>query len=366
MPSSKNSSRLLGVELTRGFAAYGVIVIHAGLVCGSVRTPAAIYLQYFFCLTCVPFFLVASFYFAALSSSPTETFLPWLKQRSQRLLVPYAIWTLIYTGLQVLQVLAHPGRMDGLRQLLSDPLGRFFFGASGMALYFLPLLFVGFLVQRVLAPVFAPRSPLVLGLGCLVALFLSSALILSGNDDIFSQVPPFQPLLSHWFGSEQSLFWSTLAPVRFVLVVLAFAIHCLPYIFLGWICARLGPWPLSSHSHRALTALPSLFLLIFVTLAGYTLLTPLLGCAALLLAIALSPAGNSHWIILMGRYSFAIYLMHQVILEVVKFACHGHLHLLTLPLMIPLSLAVFAICFAIAWLSDQFGGKLARATMALP
>ena len=34
-PSAKNSSRLLGVELTRGIAAYGVIVIHAGLVCES-------------------------------------------------------------------------------------------------------------------------------------------------------------------------------------------------------------------------------------------------------------------------------------------------------------------------------------------
>jgi len=366
MPSSQNSSRLLGVELTRGIAAYGVIVIHAGLVCESVRTPAVISLQYFFCLTCVPFFLVASFYFAALSSNQTEAFLPWLKQRSHRLLVPYALWTLIYTGLQLLQVLAHPGRMDGLRQLFSDPLGRFFFGASGMALYFLPLLFIGLLVQKILAPVFARGSPLVLGLGCLIALFISSAMLLTGNDDIFSPLPPFQPLLSSWFGSEPSLFWSTFAPVRFFLAFVALALHCLPYIFLGWIGARLGSWPLTSPSHRAFTAIPSLLLLIWVPVAGYALLTPLLGCAALLLAISLSGTGTSRWIVLVGRYSFAIYLMHQVPLEVIKFACHGHLHLLTLPLIFPISLAVFVACFAVAWLADQFGNKLARAAMALP
>jgi len=60
---SPASERLAGIEWMRGFAAFGVICIHAGLVVHNRTTPAAAELPDLFGFA-VPFFLLISFFFA--------------------------------------------------------------------------------------------------------------------------------------------------------------------------------------------------------------------------------------------------------------------------------------------------------------
>ncbi len=59
---SNQKKRLLGIDLFRGIAAYGVVLIH-GL--GEIpRNENALLISNFFVAFCVPFFLATSFYFS--------------------------------------------------------------------------------------------------------------------------------------------------------------------------------------------------------------------------------------------------------------------------------------------------------------
>ena len=72
------------------------------------------------------------------------------------------------------------------------------------------------------------------------------------------------------------------------------------------------------------------------------------------------------WAEVVGRYSFGIYLVHQVILEGIKLAVHNHPLPLNLSTVLPITLATFATAFVLVYLAERFGGKPGRLLMALP
>lgn len=127
-PSSP-STRLVGVELFRGVAAFGVIAIHSGLVVGNALTAEAGQLPRLFDFA-VPFFLAAALYFAALSlARPAAQTGGWLRKRLERLLFPYVAWTLIYTAAQGVKMMIQ-SRTEELGKLLVDPANRIFLGGA--------------------------------------------------------------------------------------------------------------------------------------------------------------------------------------------------------------------------------------------
>jgi fucose 4-O-acetylase-like acetyltransferase len=218
-------------------AAYGVIAIHGSLVCSNV-SPAVAWLQHSFDTFVVPYFLAVSFYFAARGFSLQEPFWPWLQKRGRRLLLPYVLWTVIYTGLQIAQALPRHDRTARLAEVMGDPTGRFFVGGAGMALYFLPLLFVGLLEMRLLSRWFSARSPAgPLLAGLLFSLVAAIWLHATHNGFSTTRQTAFQPLLMQAVGGPWATRLQEFPLSRLLLVVVADGIGCLPFLFLAWLTA---------------------------------------------------------------------------------------------------------------------------------
>ncbi|HEY9827729.1 MAG TPA: acyltransferase [Stenomitos sp.] len=158
-----SKSRLIGVDLFRAIAAFAVIVIHAG---GALLesnppqdvTPLQVLMQ--FCRFAVPFYLAASFYLTVgkLLAAPQQFGLKaFLVSRTQRLVIPYAIWSGIYFAIRFAK--AAPSS-SATAQLLQDPLFLILLGGSAIHLYFLPLLISGSLLVPLLKPLATFLKPL--------------------------------------------------------------------------------------------------------------------------------------------------------------------------------------------------------------
>ena len=116
------------VDAFRLLAIFGVVMIHM-----APSTNAAEAMTGFFSMFAVPFFLLISlhFFIARASSLGLRDL---LALRPDRILVPCAVWTVLYTLMRLLKC-----RLLG-ESLELDLIGLVFFGAGGVQLYFLPLL----------------------------------------------------------------------------------------------------------------------------------------------------------------------------------------------------------------------------------
>lgn len=122
------SSRNIAVDIFKLVAAFGVIIIHM-----QPSTNAAAALSNLFSLFAVPFFLLISLYYFIKKVNSTPS-LSAADLHLDRILVPYLIWTLIYTLMRML-------KYRSLHQPLSiDLIGIIIFGGGAVQLYFIPLL----------------------------------------------------------------------------------------------------------------------------------------------------------------------------------------------------------------------------------
>jgi hypothetical protein len=219
---SAQNKRLLGVDLFRGVSAYGVVLIH-GL--GELpRDEQALMISNFFVAFCVPYFLVASFYFSShllLYKKPKN----YLSSRIKRILVPYAIWSLIYFLARCLGYLI--GNKESLQRLISDPVNIIFFGAAGVHLYFLPMLFCGTVVAILMVKICRRFSLPFLMNFFLVSLSIFYVMNVSGNDFILGEGIAFKQAFFLQFNYSFSQMF------RVILVILAWTIKCMPYIIFG-------------------------------------------------------------------------------------------------------------------------------------
>jgi surface polysaccharide O-acyltransferase-like enzyme len=342
----------------RGGAAFAVIVVHVGLVCGGQVTAAAAYVQSL-ARFAVPFFLAVSFYFAALSLLPgrrQEAPLTWLKRRAQRLLIPYAVWSVIYILLQAANLRALH-REEGIRHLFEDPIAKICFGGSGVALYFLPLLFAGLVAQRfVLRPLLRRPLPTLVFLTVL-AILLSGWVDATGNNFNMDESTAFLPALRQGFGAGIAVSWGLFGPVRILLVLLAHVIRCAPFILAAFVWARTLPHIEARTRPYTLLVLVAALMFCVGTLRLVPMPEALIGHSLLLLGLFapthLSPA-LLWWADRLGRYSFGIYLMHQVVLEILKLALKSRLHLPAgVPEVLGLSALTFASAFCIHVLAER-------------
>ncbi len=137
---SQPAPRDTSIDLARGVAVFGVILIHC-----APGTPAAAWISDFFLNVCVPFFLLTSLYFfwreVDRTGNPTEA----LFRRLPRLLVPYAAWTAIYVLARVAKLLLRHGSVAELftPASLTAIIGS---GGAALQLYFLPCLMLALVI----------------------------------------------------------------------------------------------------------------------------------------------------------------------------------------------------------------------------
>lgn len=134
-----------GVDFARLVAALGVVAIHCGDKSGSAAE-----LGEFLRRFCVPFFFAAGAFFlvrdAIHAAGPIGT-----GRRLERLLVPYACWSVIYLVARLVKT-AVVGRPADGRLLGGSLWDVVLLGKAAVHLYFLPVLAAGLLVGGWLTP----------------------------------------------------------------------------------------------------------------------------------------------------------------------------------------------------------------------
>jgi peptidoglycan/LPS O-acetylase OafA/YrhL len=343
--------RYSGIDLCRGLAAYAVVQVHSGdQTWGLPVEPSAVLFRSLFNFA-VPFFLAASFFFLVRKPGEILSRKFW-QSRIDRILVPYAIWSLIYAICRVTFFkLNHQTAQKQL--LLNDPFSIVFFGGASYHLYFLPLLFTGtalmlvvFLLQKFQVHL---RDVIIL---TIISVLLYVALVASGNDFHIGPESGFDNLVA------------AIAPnanqnniIRWLLVQLAWLVQCLPYVLLSVLLNRcLNPGDLLK-SFNGLTTL--IFGGLFILFNGLKSIMPENGSMPLLVAFSLLMTGisiskhvnASKFSNSLGACSFGIYLIHPLVTNLLKPIIH-RIFPVTLTQISMFSILVFCIStFIVSWIA---------------
>lgn len=314
---AERRTRLLGIDLCRGIAAYAVVLVHSGdETWGVPISDAAIQFRLMFYFA-VPFFLAAAFYF--LTRKPTvDLSTKFWKSRFQRIVIPYVIWSIIYLIVRSLFfIIAH--KSERLSELFQDPLALVFFGGASFQLYFLPLLLAGTSLLLVVKQLIERKIGL-LALAILISISIAINGIIdaTGNGFQLGEGIAFSSLLQ-WVpkGITHSI-------VRVILVELAWIIRCFPYavgaLILHHFLNRLEVFQSRSRS------LALLFMgLFFITATIGKMWLPH-SLQDVLVAYFLLTAGilgsnslkDSKFVASLGACSFGIYLIHPIPMSLVK------------------------------------------------
>ena len=326
----QNQSKYLGIELLRGLSVLAVVMLHSGDKTWGIVSPGAKILRDWIDFP-VPFFLAASFYFATRKliseKSNTRTKGDFILDRCQRMLIPLLVWTVIYIiSKAVLYRLG--GQMDSLEELLKDPLSIIFFGGASYHLYFIPWLFWGSLLI-LLFQYFQFRWNLFNSIVFFIISCLTSEWILdSGNDFLLGPNVAFQAMLSDKIPELNQI-----VIVRLLLVIIAWIINSLPYIFasitlnklLVSITKKSQQVSVLSKQSRYLFQLLSIYLIMsfiakfssFRTLENVSFAFALL-IIGLIISTLIQFRLASSIVSDLGDSSFGIYLLHPFILQFVE------------------------------------------------
>lgn len=298
---SPATERLAGIEWMRGVAAFGVICIHAGLAVHNRTTPAAGFLLQDLFGFALSFFLMTSFFFAI--RAETGPWLPWhewMQRRAGRLLVPFAFWSAIYLALHVGKLALHH-QDNEIEMLFQDPAALVLSGGTSIALYFLPLIFTGLVLIHLLSGALKRLPSLALALGFIVAVVLRG---------LWSHQAPALHLDSPSLSQ---------APLKLFLGFVEFGIRCLPLIFAAALLARHTPSPTTKNAYAFIIAGAIYLIFPHFIRPPASATDSVLGVGAFLLGWGLSgllPA--SKWAVTVGLFSFGVYLVHQVYLELIQ------------------------------------------------
>jgi peptidoglycan/LPS O-acetylase OafA/YrhL len=312
-PSLPNpdKTKFLGIELFRGLATYGVVFIH-GL--GEIpRDELSQSITDIFSAFSVPFFLLASFYFAIqdIDSGKKKGF---IKNRFLRIIIPYLIWSLIYVFARYFKFLISRSNLD-LEQVWHDPIHLILFGGAGVQLYFLPLLFTGTVVIALIGRYFTKGNQINLS----IILFgfsycLSSWLSISGNSFDIERGIAFQVLTQ----ALPAIFSNNFL-VRICWVFLAWTIVCLPYIFTAIMLNQLPLKSLmrSQTSQYLLIGLTTIFTLSALAIFSLNQKIAALSIAFPLVGLLIGILGSKYLIKntvveTLGKHSYGIYLSHAL------------------------------------------------------
>ena len=347
------SQRLVGIDLCRGIAAYAVVVRHSGDLSWAPVGYGVLEFRAFFDFA-VPFFLATSFYLAAQKLDRTGSLYS-LGSRFKRLLVPYLFWSLIYICFKAAFFLFN-NDTTSFHKLFSDPIGIVFLGASSVQLYFLPWLFVGtcwmMFSKKMLDRKFRIRIQAIF---FLLSISVYQILISSGNGFDLASGSAFSRLSNVLHFDNKTSFLT-----RLILIILAWVIRCIPYIFMAIILNRLLTdqnhyLKFPKHSHSILF----LCLFLIVNSIGISFIPTafreiLIAFSLLLLSISISNKliKNKFFTDLsyrLGSCSFGIYLIHIIFIQFLEAILAKFIPILTENVTIA-SILILSICsFLISW-----------------
>jgi peptidoglycan/LPS O-acetylase OafA/YrhL len=341
--------RLVGVDLCRGIAAYAVVLLHSGdETWGDISPLASEFRSFFF--FAVPFFLATSFYFS-MGKVYTGLSVDFWKQRFQRIIVPYIIWTIFYLFSKILMfnISKQP---DKIKDIFLDPVSIIFFGGASLQLYYLPILIVG-TCSLIIAEYFVKRHTrvIVLVLLSIVSTFIYNLFVVSGNDFQLGPNVAFQNIVKSIAPNANEIpIW------RIIFVQVAFIIRCLPYLFIAMVFQPL----ISRKEYTKNVNFIILSLLVFlIIVCSYgRLFLPIavqelfLGYSLLFLGIYLSKyLKNNNLINSLGVCSFGIYLIHTLFINIFQIIIGQNLPILMTKVTI-FSLLIFSICsFLLSWIT---------------
>ena len=311
-------NRLAGIDLCRGLAAFAVILVHSGdETWGIPISERAIYFRHLFYFA-VPFFLAASFCFAT-KNLPLNISVTFWQKKIKRILIPYLAWSIFYLILKSIVFLV-TNNSNQISQLWSDPLAIIFFGGASYHLYFIPLLFIGF-IWLYLANYLTKKkkSILIISICLVLSIILYQLLLNSNNSFDLGSYTAFSSILS-FIRSDNLLFSIS----RIILVNLAWAIRCLPYFLIALLINQLSQQNRVQWLERKLTIAITLSIFLFINILGRNFMLSAVNEIAiayslLLFAISISYyLEKSPFITNLGICSFGIYLIHPFIKSVVE------------------------------------------------
>ncbi len=342
------TTRLSGIDLCRGLAAFAVILVHSGdETWGIPVDQQAIEFRYLFNFA-VPFFLAASFYFAT-KKSPLNISRSFWQKKFRRIIVPYFIWSAFYLIAKSIIFLI-TRNTSSISQLLSDPLAIVFFGGASYHLYFLPLLVSGTLLLY-LANYFTKqqKSIILLAIFSIFSLVIYQILLLSNNNIGF---PSLLNIISaeSWFYSVWRIF----------LVNLAWILRCLPYFFIAVLINQLLRKINCHWLYQKQVALLLLVIFLVVNIIGKNFLPHaiteiVIAYSLLLFGISISQISQDNRLIInLGLCSFGIYLIHPFIKSVMEIFLVKLLPEITQSVSITSMLIYSISSFLASWMTIAF------------
>lgn len=265
----------------------------------------------------------------------------WGQRRARRLLIPFVFWSTVYFTLHIVKLVAHH-QAGQINEIGRDPAGLILSGGGSVALNFVPLLFAGLVVIQLFAGSWGRRRSWVLVIGFLVALI-------------------FYALWSHYNFAYHPMFSSpSAAPLKLILGLAGHGLRCAPLIFAAALLARWLPVPGTRNAcplvvtGGLLVALSS-----FGSLPHNAMDLPL-GTGAFLIAWGLS---GRQWATLAGLFSFGVYLVHQIFLELIQAIFPDRRALDVMGSLAITAVVYAASMLAVGWASR--GGSLARTIFGL-
>lgn len=346
----ENKQRLTGIDLFRGIAVYAVAILHSGngLPVTTVGAEILSHLSGF----AVPFFLATSFYLA-ISKLYNYRSKYFLNTRLARLLIPYCIWSVVYLVYKGFKywISNKPEQLD---KVLQDPVSLIFLGGTGYHLYFIPLLLAGTLLVKVAEYLIRKQIKLkTLFILVAASVFAYEVLLLSGNSFHIGPKVAFEGLLGLVLpnGNSNPL-------LRLALVEVAWICRCLPYIFMAMLLSYISIEKQLLKLNCKYTAF--LFAIFFVINAFSSEFIPesiyelARGYLCLIFAIVLSNNLRENYVITnLGLCSFGIYLMHLIVIELLKILAN-RMYPAMLNEVSVLSLLMFATpSFLLSWLATS-------------
>lgn len=343
------NQRLSGIDMCRGIAIFAVILVHSGDKTWGVSVDALaeeFRISFYFA---VPFFLATAFYFTLskdIHSKLTHTIFP----RIKRILFPYLVWTGIYMIIRPLFFIL-AGNTNKIKNYFQDPLGLILFGGSSYQLYFLPLLILGtitlLLIQKYRSPSYKES-----------VFFLLCSFVVNHILDITNNKFKLGPNIAF----EQVLNFTNINPtenpvIRVFSVFIALTVVCLPYIYSGILLRKLINKYGLNFLQSWIALVTSLVTFIVVNYFGSKLIPqvfvgPIQGYSLLIIGISSSNKFNlDHRLIKhLGHASLGMYLIHPILMNVVKIVI-GHIYPVLLgSVTIKSMLILSSTTFGLSWL----------------
>jgi peptidoglycan/LPS O-acetylase OafA/YrhL len=345
----ERQARLNGIDLIRGISAFAVAILHAGDETNSINVDYWATELREFCGFVVPFFLITSFYLLISKFASTGKSYP-INLRIKRLLIPYTIWSVIYLVVRSVKFLIVNEPEDFKK--IGDITSVIFFGAASVQLYFIPLLFTGTFLLIFAEKLVKLQVPLYHSL-CVFIISLGGYQYLLSSNNYFKLGPntAFDGLVSVLMPSANNNQF-----IRVILVLVAWLIRCAPYVFAALVI-NYAPIKIASARLNRLIAVISLGIFLFISFLGSDNLPQSIyeiarAVCLLIFAIYISHDLPSSPIIKsVGLCSFGIYLMHYMVIQVLRVPIGKLYPDLINYVSVPTQLMFALLGFGISWLA---------------